>query len=169
MDTARRCPKCATEYPAETVICVWCGVDLRTGEAVATEVGEVRGPAPSGEAAESQPGAGRTLLRVVGGVVPGLFRPVFLVVSILVGCIGLGMLWFALVLFQVGGLFAAVAVGAGGLIVYAQGIGWILAGEFAMLHECLADLDGKQWMVFFVVVSAPFVVLVIAVGNAAPV
>jgi len=39
------CPKCGTDYPSDTVICVKCGVDLRTGEALETEADPVRGPA----------------------------------------------------------------------------------------------------------------------------
>jgi hypothetical protein len=150
------CPKCGTDYPSETVICVKCGVDLRTGEALETEADPVRGPSP-----------GMQVLQFVGDLVPGVFRPGLLITSLLVGCIGLGILWFGSVLFGFGAIFGAVAIMAAGLVVYAQGIAWVLYGRFSFLPECLAEFNGNQWMLFVVVLFAPMAAFLVLLNLAA--
>ncbi len=157
---ANTCPKCGTDYPSETVICVKCGVDLRTGEALETEADPVRGPSP-----------GMQALQFVGDLVPGLFRPALLITALLIGCVGLGILWFGWVLFGFGAIFGAVAIMAAGLVTYAQGIAWVLYGRFSFLPECLAEFNSNQWLLFVVVLFAPmaafFILLSLAAEQAA--
>ena len=149
----RTCPHCGTDYPSETVICIHCGIDLRTGDALETEADPVRGPS-----------GGTRALQFVGDLMPGLFRPVLLIVALLVGCVGLGIMVFGWIIFTMGAIFPAVAIMAAGLVVYAQAIGWVLTGSFALLTECLTDLEGNQWLLFFIVFFAPFVLVFIALN-----
>ncbi len=142
----RTCPHCGTDYADDTVICVPCGIDLRTGEELQTEADPVRGPS-----------APRQTLQFVGDLMPGLFRPVVLLPAILVACLGLGILVFGWILFASGIAITAVFVMAGGLIVYAHGIAWVLAGGFMLLQDALVDFEGKHWAVFFAFVSLPFI------------
>ncbi|MFH1732432.1 MAG: hypothetical protein ABIF82_12390 [Planctomycetota bacterium] len=150
------CPKCGTDYPSATVICIHCGVDLRTGSELETEADPVRGPS-----------AGMRALQFVGDLMPGLFRPVLLIVALLVAIAGFAIMSLGLAIFFMGAVFGAVAIMAAGLIVYAQAIGWVLTGSFSLLSECLAELDGNQWTLFFVVLFAPIVLLLIAFNLAA--
>jgi len=153
----RRCWRCGTEYAADTVICVRCGIDLRTGETVGTDADEEeKAPAPM-----------RALL-FIGELVPGLFRPVLLIVALLTAGVGLGVMWFSLLFLSWGGVLTACAVGAGGLIIYAQAVALVLNGSFCLLHEALAELDGRRWLLFFLLLSVPFVILFTVIGHAYP-
>ena len=155
------CPHCGTVYPSETVICVKCGVDLRTGEELQTEA----------ETEAGQPTAVRVLL-FLANLVPGIVRPMLLITSLLVAVIGLGIMILGLHIFSMGAVMAAVAILAAGLIVYAQAIAWVLFGRFALLVECLAELDSNQWLVFFFILFAPiaafFIALNVASGQPTP-
>jgi len=151
----RTCPHCGTDYPSETVICIQCGIDLRTGSELETEADPVRGPS-----------AGMQALQFVGDLMPGLFRPVLLIVALLVAVAGFGIMWLGLAIFFMGAVLGAIAIMAAGLVVYAQAIGWVLTGRFSMLSECLAELDRNQWPLFFVVLFAPIVLLLIAFNLA---
>ena len=149
------CPHCGTVYPPDTVICVKCGIDLRTGDELQTEAEP-----------EPRPSAIMTVLLFLGNLAPGVVRPMLLITSLLVAVIGLGIMVLGMHIFAMGAVFAAVAILASGLVVYAQAVAWVLFGNFAMLPECLAELDGNQWFVFFIIVLAPIAAFLIALHLA---
>jgi hypothetical protein len=146
------CWKCGTEYGPETRICVKCGVDLVTGDAIETRTGQ-------------EPDAFRKALGCAGDLVPGLFRPSILVLAPLAAVMGLAVMWFALAIpfvFPAKTVFAAA-----GLLLYAHAPAWILAGEIATLHGALAEFEAKHWPLFFVVASLPIVGLLALAASAA--
>lgn len=153
MDTDKRlCWKCGSVYGPETVICVKCGLNLETGEEFETHA-EDEEP----EAAESPPAASGVYSSLADWV-PGLFRPGVILGSLFVAALGVAVMGYALVLLGMGVLFAAVGVGAGGLLLCAHAVVWILVGRVALLHDALVDLQGGQWMVFVVLTILPVVV-----------
>ncbi len=156
MAEGRRCWRCGTEYGPDTVICVRCGIDLLTGEEIHADADE-----------QERPAAPMRALLFVGELVPGLFRPALLIVSLLTACVGLAVMRFALLFLEWGAVLAVCAIGAGGLIIYAQAIALILNGSFCLLHDALAELDGKRWMLFFLLLSVPFVILLVGLQFAA--
>ena len=158
------CPKCGTDYADDTVICVPCGIDLRTGQSIPVDAAT----SPERESEdEDAPSVGLRALQVVGDFLPGLFRPALIIAALLVGCAGLGILGLGWILFtQVGALLAAVAVMAAGLVVYAQAIAWVLSGSFCQLNSALVDFEGKHWMLFFIILSLPFAAFFIALHFA---
>ncbi len=143
MEDRRVCWKCGEAYPEEVLICVECGIDLRSGDEIKADDDPEEPLTPLQKVAA-----------FIGKLAPGLFRPALAIASVGVMAIGLFVMAFAIsmaVLIPVG----AFAIGAGGVIVYAHGIAWILAGECGFLSSTLVELDGKRWALFFVILWAP--------------
>jgi hypothetical protein len=63
------------------------------------------------------------------------------------------------VMVMLGAVLEACMVGGFGLILYGQALAMMLTGESGLLHELLADFSGRQWLVFFVLLFMPFLVL----------
>lgn len=144
MEDRRICWKCGSDYAEDVIICTDCGIDLRTG-------GEV------GSDADDEPEVPRHLkiAAFVFNWMPGLLRPVLIACSIVICLIGLAAIGFAVGLLGFGVVLSSVSIGAAGLILYGHGISWLLAGEFGFLSSTLVELDGKQWLTFFVLLLAP--------------
>jgi hypothetical protein len=142
------------------VICVNCGLNLKTGALVATRAGEEAPPeVGDDEDEEAPPSAPMRAVMVVAEYLPGLLRPLVLIASAIVGVVGLGILVFGLALFGMGALISAFAVAAAGVVVYAHGVAWLIDGEVGWLPEVLVDFEGGRWPLFFVLVLGPLVVL----------
>ena len=152
------CPGCGEPMATDAAICVHCGYNARTGRRLATATGIE-------EPEEPPPALPIRAVMFVGEWMPGLLRPLVLILSILVGIVGLGILVFGLALFAMGAMLTAFAAGALGVIVYAQGIAWLLDGEFTWLTDALTELDGYRWGLFFVLLVLPFVSLFLLVRH----
>jgi hypothetical protein len=151
MEDRRVCWKCGEAYPEEVVICVECGIDLRSGDEIKA------GDDPEESLTPLQKG-----VAFIASLVPGLFRPALAMASVVVMAIGLLVMAFAISLSAVVPL-SAFPIGAAGLIVYAHGVSWLLGGWCGFLNSTLAELDARRWVLFFVILWAPIVaVLVIA-------
>ncbi len=144
MEDRRICWKCGADYDEDVVICTDCGVDLRTGAEV-------------GANTDDEPELPRHLKPVAFIInwMPGVLRPGLVVGSAVTCVIGLGVVGFAIGLLGFGVVLSSVSIGAAGLLVYAHGISWLLAGEFGFLSNTLIELDGKQWLTFFALLVAP--------------
>jgi hypothetical protein len=155
MEATTQCPACGRDCEPNAVICTNCGTDLRTGRPLQASAEQ-----DDAEPAE-QLSSGMRILQAIGDVAPGLFSPVVLISAILVGSIGLGVLTLGIVLFLWGALIGACAIGAAGLICYAQAIAMVLYGGFSWLPEMLADLDGPRWTAFFILLFLPIVAIIL--------
>jgi len=155
MATTRECPKCGNEYGVDVVICVPCGVDLRTGHELTTETDP-----------EKKPAGGMRALLFVGNLAPGLFRPAVLITAILLAVGGWVAFSFGMAMVAMVPL-GAISLGAGGLIIYAQAIAMVLGGGFMLLHDAMVDFDGRQWTLFFVILGTPLAAIFILINLAA--
>lgn len=144
----RLCWKCGTWYGPDIVMCVSCGVNLETGREVQAAAREN----------EEKPAVSERLLFFVADWTPGLLRPVVLVLSALLALLGLAVMGLCAFVLALGAVFAAVAIGSVGLIMYAQAVAWMLVGRIALLQDALLDLEGKKWSLFFALIFAPFAV-----------
>jgi len=144
----RLCWKCGTWYGPDIVMCVSCGVNLETGREV---------PAGADEEPEGRT-AFQRLLMFIADWMPGLLRPALTAASTVLALAGLGVIGFSVLIFFMGAVLAAAPMGAVGLIMYAQAVAWMLAGRLELLHDVLADLEGKKWSLFLALVFAPFAV-----------
>ena len=154
------CPSCGLPYEASAKICVRCGIDLRTGKPLQTRLGGIEPDEGDEDDGPVEYTAWEKFVLTVGAFVPGVFRPMVLIVSILATVVALGLGWYAWVLFSFGmGFFAPIALGGVALIIYAQAVAWILIGRFELLHEALAEFEGRAWTVFSILVWGPFVAM----------
>lgn len=145
------CPSCGTSWPPDTLLCVRCGVNLHTGE-------RVGGPPPDKPPEEEMPPD------TWADVVPGLFTPRVLVISVVVLAMSLACFGLCILLLLAGVLMTAATAGAVGLILYAQAVAWILTGELQLLVNALADFDGRRWNAFFIALAVPLTLAFVAIG-----
>jgi len=148
----RVCPACGEAAAPGAVICVHCGLNLRTGTPTHTALEDAAEPEE-----ERPPSLPVRAVMLVGEWTPGLLRPVVLLLSVVVGLLGLGILAFGIGLLGMGAVISCFAVGAAGVIVYAHAAAWIVDGEVSLLSEALTNFEGGRWLVFFVLLALPFV------------
>ena len=138
MDDTIQCKKCGTRYDPETRLCVRCGTDLKTGKLLKTDVGvdeaEVDSPATRGESAGS----------LVKALLPGLFQPAVLIVSLLGLAIASVIGGYALWAVNEGEITGAAAMMLLAIAINAQAMAWIVTGEFQVLVESLAEMGGRM-------------------------
>ena len=149
----RDCPNCGAVIDAKAILCHGCGLNLETG----------RLPEPEGaeewtDADERLPWYLRAL-EFVGTLLPGLFRPGLLVLSIFLALVGFTVMGFCVFLAMLGALIEACMVGGFGLLIYGQALAMLLQGDTGLLQELLAELDGRRWLLFFFLLFAPFVAM----------
>ena len=145
----RKCPNCGSDVEDDAVICVRCGVNMRTG---------FKADQHSVIADEMEITFRDRLVGWIWEYCPGLFRPVALIAAIVMTAIGWAGIGLALaLLFSFPGLFAPFFIGAAGFLFYAQGIAFFMVGEVWLLHDALVEFRGHQWTVFFALLSLPMV------------
>jgi len=145
------CPICGKVGVAESAVCVFCGFNRATGQTAPTFVRR------DAEAVEEEKSP--LPIRAVeffGELLPGLFRPGIVVAATLVAVVGFAVMGLGLFVLGLGAMMEGMFIAGGGLIVYGQALGLLLYGEWGWLPECLAECKGLQWLVFFVLLAAPF-------------
>jgi hypothetical protein len=148
LESRRHCWKCRRDYPPETKVCVGCGVNLETGELLK--------PEPTWEEIEEEH-APKTVGEWLGCYIPGLYRPLLILGCVAMALVALVLWGLSLVLLSQGVAITSVVVGAVGMIAWGQGVVFLLAGRFCILHDGLADLRGPQWQLLAFLVLLPLV------------
>jgi len=149
----RRCPGCSKDYPVDVVVCTECGINLVTGHKFRAEVGEVE--EEDFELVEPDPWS-HVLLMFFAERVPGLFNPLVLALTIILGGIGLGIIGFGLVVsLQMKAIFSGVAVCAAGMVAWGQAMAWLIFGELDLAINAMVEFDEKKWTVFIVSFLVP--------------
>ena len=163
--TASRCPGCGSPLAPDTVICLECGMNLKTGQSVRAQR-EPATPAAEEEAEEEEAlTPAEKLCVLLGDWVPGIFRPSILIASIIVVLIGLGVMAGCVVLLAMRAVFLALILGAGGLIIYGQGLALLISGQFYLITDALAEFDGNKWCLFLILLLIPFGVIFAFIGQ----
>ena len=154
------CPSCGQATAPDAVICVNCGLNLKTGRWVLADT--------EGEGKGATAGGARPLpcraARLVAESLPGLFRPLVLIAALLAAGVGGGLLALGLRFLHMGMALSGCLLGAGGVVVHAQGMAWLVDGGLSFLPDALTDFEGASWGVFVVLVLVPLAALV-AVGR----
>ena len=172
MEIKRRCFKCKTDYAPEVKICIRCGVNLDTGLEIGTLTGEIaEGPPPEPaelmEEEEAPPTLTRRVLNIIAYWMPGLFRPVVMIASLLLSLLALGLIVLCLVLFDLGGWISAFPIGGLGLVAYGQAVIWMMSGDFRLIHDAALDFESQHWTFFFTLFLLPLFLGVLFMKYAA--
>lgn len=152
-----------------------CGIDLRTSKGLVTEIC----PEAEGEASHLDPDAEADapqeekeefwlpVLRGVGMFVPGLFRP--LVVVCVAGVLAMDcvIVYFAMLVFALGAMFAGITMASVALIMYAHAVAWLLTARIELLTDALCEMDQLHIMLFLTAVFGPFLALFVVMGLVA--
>ena len=161
------CPRCGGVYPDPVRICIACGIDLSTGQAISTRIaapGELDGAPAEGEGAPPLPPpppssfAWRFLL-LLGDCLPGLFRPAILAAFVLMIALAGFMLYIATWMFFLQTWIAMFMIGGLGVMAYWQGVVWLLSGYFTLLQNGMVEFRKNQWSLFLLIAFAPLAAL----------
>ena len=169
---ARRCPGCGVAYGREIVICIPCGIRLETGERIETRYESEPESEPAAERdgdsaePEADPAPPPVFVLWLAAWLPGLLHPLTLILSLLAIILAAAVAWLSLLVFSFGAVLAAIAMGAAGLVLYAQAVAWILIGEVRLLHDALMDFDTRRWGLFLLFIGGPFFVGIAAIKTA---
>lgn len=94
-------------------------------------------------------------LMLVAELMPGLFRPVTLVLSVVTVALAWAVVGFAMFVFSMGAVLTAFFIGGGGMILYWTALCWIFYGGACYPVEGLAEMDSRQWFIFMFLNAAP--------------
>lgn len=149
-----RCNFCKAPVSPEHTICPECGYNRRTGrmsENVLQNNNDI----------QEEEGLPFHLLTIqfISELMPGLFRPGLLIVTFLLTVAGFFVMGLGIFIFSLGAVGSAMGIAGAGLVVYGQALGVLLYGEWALLSECLAEFDGRRWLLFFFLLFSPFAAL----------
>lgn len=143
----RKCFKCQTYYPPETRICVRCGINLLTGQALDSNV-------PAAGKEEEEPPAG--VAGFLAETLPGVFRTGVLLPALGLMAVGVAVIFFSLYLIGILGM-GSVMIGGAGLVIYAQALTWLIMGEMRILHTSMTEFRGKDWSTFVALIFGPMI------------
>jgi len=146
------CPECGQLLDPGVIVCLKCGFNLKTKEKMETVI-HVDDPTPFW----------LKFLRFLYDLMPGLFRP--LMILSFVACIILSfiLVYIGLLVISFGvSILSGIAICSAALLVYAQGITFLLAGEFQLLKEALGDFSERQNWAFMILVFGPCAALLAA-------
>ncbi len=138
------CPNCQHLLEPGVIVCVKCGFNLKTKQRMETVI-HIDDGAP----------IWMKFLRYINDIMPGIFSP--LMILCFITCIGLAILlvFLGLMMLSLGVFLTGIAICSAALMVYAQGVAFLLAGEFQLLKSALADFTGRQMWIFILMVFGP--------------
>ncbi|HBC85474.1 MAG TPA: hypothetical protein DCZ94_00825 [Lentisphaeria bacterium] len=138
------CPECQQLLEPGVVVCIKCGFNLQTKQKMETVI-HIDDPTP----------IWLKFLRFMYDLMPGLFRP--LIIFSFLACIALAifLMFMGLMVISMGVFLSGIFICAGALMVYAQGVAFLLAGEFQILKSALVDFTERQTWVFVLLVFGP--------------
>jgi len=149
MANENKCWKCATHYPANVILCIRCGINLKTGDPIESAL-------DASSNAETELTFPLRILQWIADTLPGLLKVPVLIVSIFASFIAFLVVMLSLSLL-LGAPLSAFPIGAVGLIIFAQAVTWMIQGEFCLLQQGMAEFRGKDWTTFVVIVFAPII------------
>ena len=140
MSETIRCRNCGASYALDARLCVKCGTDLITGKAVFTRTGVEEVDEAE---LEAEPTLRDTVMSIVGGLFPGLFRSSVVLLSLL----GLGGASFigayAIWAIYEGSITGAAMMLGLAVLLNAQAMAWLVTGEIQLLVEAVSEMGGR--------------------------
>ena len=152
------CPRCQHLLEPGIIVCIKCGFNLRTGEQLETKVRK-----------HDDTPWWLKFLRFTYDVMPGIFRPLIIVAFIMCVILTFVLVWLGLFIMGLGAVFSGIAICSAALMVYAQGVAFLLADEIQALKSALVDFTERQMWAFVIMVFGPcamILVVMVLIGRA---
>ena len=150
-----RCPHCGEELSgAGAVLCLHCGFHLERG-AVVAEVAAAP-PAPV-----VKPPVLIRFLTALYDVAPGVFRPLNVVMFLLLVVIGVGIAGLAVLVLSFGLFFETLYLGSFAMVVYAQALAFLFLPQLHSLKTAFIEIEGEAWTAYLTLLFAPAVILIV--------
>ena len=92
---------------------------------------------------------------------PGFFRPITLILAILAFGVSICLVFLAVFVLSLGAFLAGIGIGASAMIVYSQGIAFIMSGSVEMLKTAMVDLKGGKWEMFLLLTFTPIIIIIL--------
>lgn len=151
------CPACQHLIEPGVVICMKCGLNLKTGEQLETQIHK-----------HDNTPWWLKFLRFVYDVMPGIFRPLTIIAFILCLVLTFVLVWLGLFIISLGAFLSGIAICSAALMVHAQGVAFLLAGEIQALKSAVVDFTERQMYAFGLMVFGPclmILVIMVLVGR----
>ena len=148
----RQCPQCGTRWTKNDRFCGECGADLQNPL-----------QPESGDKPRRPPAALVWVLELI----PGIMRPMVIVMSIVGVLVAGAAFWMASFLFTMGGLLSAFSIGGAGMILYWTAWSWLLYGYICNPVEAMAEFQSRHWVALFLATVVPGSLLLCAMKIAA--
>ncbi|MFA6294513.1 MAG: hypothetical protein WC637_22165 [Victivallales bacterium] len=147
------CPRCQHLLEPGIVVCIKCGFNLKTGDQLETKI-HIQDDTPWWLKS----------LRFVYDVMPGIFRPLTIVAFILCLILTFVLIWIGLFIMGFGAVLSGFSILSVALMLHAQGVAFLLAGEIQALKSALVEFTERQMWAFALLVFGPcFMILIIMV------
>lgn len=140
-----QCPECSSKVESGKRICLECGYNFDTFKHVEEHI-------PLYGEEFSWP---RKVLAFVAEMVPGLFIIHILFLFIASIFTALFIFYFGLILLGFGAIVTMIFFAVCAFFVYAHGVGFLLTGEVQSLKNAMAELTGKKWNLFLIILFSP--------------
>ncbi len=137
------CVNCLKEMEDGARVCLHCGYDQDSGRVIQTEY-----------LVDDRPMLMKLLFRL-NDWIPGLFRPVALLGFIICILVAAVLSLLALFVLGLGAVIGGVIIGSAAMIVWAQGIAFMLTGSIQMLKSAMVDLEGEHFLLFWFLTLLP--------------
>ena len=158
-DLARRyCPACGYLISADSVICINCGHNFKTGTPVVD---------PETNIYEENTPIWLKMLQLVAEYFPGLFRPVTLIMFILCVCASIFLVFLMLFVLAMGAFLGGIGIGVAAFTIYAQGVSFLMSGSLESLKSSMIDFSGGRMELFLLISFAPVIIIFLAMFTIA--
>jgi ribosomal protein L37E len=154
------CPECGYLINEQAVLCVSCGYNLKTGRSL-------KHAAPPESNSDMKKPLTIRMIQSFVDFFPGLFNPVTLLLFIGSIVASIFLTYLCLFVLSLGAFMGAIGIGAGALMVYAQGISFLMSGTVELMKSAMVDFKGAKWDVFLLLAFAPMILLFAAMFTIA--
>jgi hypothetical protein len=152
------CPHCSQLLEENAKICIQCGYNIATKQCLKSKIEREY---------DRFPWWRKGLVRLYD-VFPGLFKPVHVILFIASVFIALLLINLGVLVLTFGALLATIMLCSFGVMVYAQGVVFMLSTRLEFMNEAFVEIEGIQWTIFLIMVFGPALGLFLLMIHMAP-
>lgn len=152
------CPHCFCLLEEDAKICIQCGYNLITHQCLESKIEREYDRFPWWK---------KGLVKLYD-IFPGLFKPLHVILFIVAICIALLLINLGMLVLGFGAFMGTIMLCSFGMMVYAQGVIFLLSPRLEVMNQAFVDIEGIQWTIFLVMVFGPGLALFLLMSYMAP-